>query len=450
MDQATTAGCTVEGRASPEREPLAVADRPPRVAMLASVFPPSIGGIQSHTLRLSQELVDRGGDVHVVTRIQPGLCPFERMAAVRVHRVGLAFASGPVGSVAFIAEALRAVLRLANAGHVEIIHAHQLLSPAAVGLLAAPLAGMPLVVNPHACGSLGDVGTLSATALGRLRLRAIVQRADAFVAVSRRIRDELLSVGAPAHAIWDIANGVDTDRFSPPAAKEKQMIRRALGLPGGQLAVFAGRLAPEKGVDVLVRAWPQLIARVPGTRLCIVGSGSEEPRLRELTRALRIEGSVTFTGGVTDVAPYTRAADLAVLPSHTEGMPVALLEAMSCAVPVVATRVGGSAELVQQGVTGTLVPADSPAALADAMAEALLEPASAARRAEAARVHVLARHAMRVVADQYLSLYRTLLHERGARRAPSLAPVPSASAAPHTRVARAATTDSRLATRATR
>jgi glycosyltransferase involved in cell wall biosynthesis len=82
--------------------------------------------------------------------------------------------------------------------------------------------------------------------------------------------------------------------------------------------------------------------------------------------------------------------------------------------------------LVQQGVTGTLVPADSPAALADAMAEALLEPASAGRRAEAARAHVLARHAMRVVADQYLSLYRTLLHERGARRAPSLAPVPSA------------------------
>jgi glycosyltransferase involved in cell wall biosynthesis len=389
--------------------------------MLASVFPPSIGGIQRHTLRLGQELVDRGASVHVVTRIQPGATSFERMGAVRVHRVGIAAARGAVGSAAFIAEALRAVVELALGGHVQVLHAHQLLSPTTVGLLAAPLTRLPLIVNPHANGPLGDVGVLSATAVGRVRLRAVIERADAFVAVSSRIREELLEAGAPPQAVWDIPNGVDTDRFSPAAAGEKLMIRRALGLADGQLALFAGRLAPEKGVDVLVRAWPQLVARVPGASLCLVGSGSEEQRLREMVRALRVELSVKFAGGVTDVAPYTRAADLAVLPSRTEGMPVALLEAMSCAVPVVATRVGGSAEVLEHGAMGTLVAPENPSALSESMAEVLFDVDAARARAKAAREYVLARHSMRLVADRYLALYRALLRPRSAPRSLGLA-----------------------------
>ncbi len=426
MEHAAVAGSRERSRRAGARPPPEAPDparrelrappagRPLRVAMLASVFPPSIGGIQSHTLRLGQKLVARGVEVHVVTRIQRGLSPFERMAGVRVHRVGLAAARGSAGSAAFIAEGLRALLWLRN--EVDVLHAHQLLSPATVGLLAAALTGLPLVVNPHACGSIGDVSVLSATRVGRLRLRAVVERASAFVAVSQAIRDELVAVGASPASIWNITNGVDADRFSPVLAGEKRMFRRALGFGDGPLVVFAGRLAPEKGVDVLLDAWPRLVARVPGARLCLMGSGGEEARLREQAHALRIEDSVRFTGGVDDVAPYVRVADVAVLPSRSEGMPVALLEAMSCAVPVVATRVGGSAEVLDDGVTGQLVPVESPQALAAAMAEALLERAPAARRAEAARAHVLAHHAMDAVADDFLSLYQALTGRSGAGR----------------------------------
>lgn len=406
--------------APPPRRPASEA-RLPRIAMLASVFPPSIGGIQSHTLRLGQELVGRGAEVHVVTRIQPGLSPFERMAGVRVHRVGLAAARGALGSAAFVADALRAVIGLASAGHVQILHAHQVLSPASVGVLASPMTGLPLIVNPHACGAFGDVGVLSATRLGRLRLRNVVSRADAFVAVSRQIREELLDAGARPESIWDITNGVDTDRFSPAQPAEKHVLRRVLGLSEGPLVVFAGRLAPEKGVDVLVRAWPQVVARVPDARLCVVGSGSDEAQLKDLARALRVEGSTTWTGGIPDTAPYVRAADLAALPSRTEGMPVALLEAMSSGVPVVATRVGGSAEVLEHGRTGLLVPPEDPDALGAAIATALLDEGAAARRAEAARAQALARHAMPIVADRHLALYQALLHGRSARRALSLA-----------------------------
>ncbi len=379
--------------------------RPLRVAMLTALFPPSVGGIQSHTLRLGQKLVERGVEVHVVTRCGPGLPVFERMVGVRVHRVGVSAATGAAGSLAFMAEALRAVVRLRR--HFDVLHAHQLLSPSTVGLAAAALTGLPLIVNPHACGDIGDVRVLSATRLGRLRLAAVMRGADAFVAVSGAIRDELLAAGAPPQAVWSIVNGVDTDRFAPVTPRERLVLRRSLRLGEEPLVVYTGRLAREKGVDVLVAAWPLLLARVPGARLCLLGDGPEEARLREQASALGVEASVAFLGGVPDVAPRLRAADAAVLPSRTEGMPVALIEAMSCGLPVVATAVGGSAEVLRDGTTGRLVPPDSPAALAEALAEALLEPAASAR-GRAARADVLARFAMDLVADRFLALYRTL------------------------------------------
>jgi glycosyltransferase involved in cell wall biosynthesis len=272
-------------------------------------------------------------------------------------------------------------------------------------------------VNPHACGDIGDVGVLTRSAVGRARLLAVVRRADAFVAVSRTIRDELVGAGAPPAKVWSIGNGVDTDRFAPAAAGERAVIRRALGLPGGPLAVYAGRIAPEKGVDVLVEAWPEVVARAPAARLAVIGGGPEQARVHELARALGVAGSIAFVGGVPDVAPYLRAADAAVLPSRSEGMPVALLEAMSCGLPVVATRVGGSAEVLADAPpAGWLVPAEDPRALSDALAEALLDRDAAGRRGAAARNLVLARYGMDLVVDLTLRLYASVLGRLGAAR----------------------------------
>jgi glycosyltransferase involved in cell wall biosynthesis len=387
--------------------------------MVTSIFPPSIGGIQSHTLRLAQELVRHGAEVHVVTRIQRGLAPFERMQGVRVHRVGIACASGAAGSGAFVAEATRALIELR--GQIDVVHAHQLLSPTLVGLLSSAVARLPLVLNPHACGTIGDVGVLSATPLGRLRLRMAMSRADAFVAISRTLRDELIAAGAPPHRIWSIPNGVDTDRFSPASPRERGMLRAALRLDDAPWVVYTGRLAPEKGVDLLLSAWPRLLEAVPSARLCILGTGAEERALRSQAVAHHIHDSVTFAGGTGDVAPFVRAADVAVLPSRTEGMPVALLEAMSCGLPVVATCVGGSAEVLQDGVNGRLVRPGDPVALADGLAEALLDRDSAARYGAAARSDVHDRYGMSLVADRYLALYRALVTRRHGDRALAVA-----------------------------
>ncbi len=385
------------------------AGRPLGVAMVTALFPPSIGGIQSHTLQLSRALARRGVVVHLVTRSRSGLPSHERVDGVAVHRVGTTSGPPAVGSVAFIVASARRVLALRDA--VDVVHAHQLLSPTTAGLLAAPLAALPLIVNPHACGAIGDVGVLSRTAVGRLRLAATVRRADAFVAVSRTIRDELLGAGAPPRAVWTIPNGVDTARFRPASPDERGALRASLGLGGGpdlRLVTYTGRLSPEKGVDVLLDAWPRLAARFPAARLWIVGQGDEQGRLVLRARERGISATVLFAGGVADAAPHLRASDVAVLPSRSEGMPVALLEAMACGLPVVATEVGGSAEVLAGRALGLLVPPERPEAMAQALGRALAEPARSRELGLAARAYVLEHHALERVVDRVLALYRAL------------------------------------------
>lgn len=397
---------------SPEGAPGEVAgaadpgSRPVRVAMLTSLYPPSVGGIQSHTHSLSRALAAKGAEVHVVTRRAPGHPAHAADGTLHVHRVGAPpGAPGPLATVAYVAGAARLVASLRP--RVDVIHAQQLLSPSSAALVLSVLTGTPILLNPHACGAIGDVGVLSSTALGRLRLRATVRRADAFVAISGPIGAELREAGVPEARILAVPNGVDVERFRPAAAEERAALRRSLGLPEGPLVVYTGRLAPEKGVDVLAAAWPRVLARLPSARLWMLGDGAERGRLADAARQAGVAGTIALPGPVADVSPFVRAADAAVLPSRTEGMPVALLEAMACAVPVVATAVGGSAEVLRDGVTGRLVPPERPDALADALVEALEEPAAHAR-ARAARAEVVARYGLDHVADVLLEIYARL------------------------------------------
>ena len=126
------------------------------------------------------------------------------------------------------------------------------------------------------------------------------------------------------------------------------------------------RLTHEKGIDRLIRAAPTVVAKCPEVRFVIVGDGPERPLLEAEAGRLGVDAHFHFAGHRADVGELLPAFDLFVLPSLREGLPFAVLEAMSAGLPVVATRVGGVPEAVAEGVTGLLVPADDPDALADA------------------------------------------------------------------------------------
>ncbi|MER7518509.1 glycosyltransferase [Streptomyces sp. NPDC126499] len=170
----------------------------------------------------------------------------------------------------------------------------------------------------------------------------------------------------------------------------------------GPLVVCVGRLCRQKGQDVLLAAWPAVVARVPGARLVLVGDGPEAERLRAAAPA-----SVRFTGAVADPAPWYRAADVVVLPSRWEGMALAPLEAMACGRPVVVADVDGARESLPPGhEEPCLVPPEDPTALAAALGRLLGGPDLRHSLGRQAREHVLSRFDVRRTGAAVAELYR--------------------------------------------
>lgn len=378
------------------------------VAMVASIFHPSIGGIQSHTLHVSEKLRERGVDAFVVTRHVAGLPRYEEIRGVPTFRVGSPLGGWALSATSYVLEGLRCLV--SRRDRWQVAHCHQMLSPMTLGLVARRFLGGRLVINPHACGPIGDVQTLRRGRpwTGAARLAAAIKSADAFVSVSRDIGEELRELGIEEARMWDIPNGVDIEHFQPASPAARRAMKKAVGFADGWTALYTGRLAHEKGLDVLIEAWPRVVHQRPDAQLIVVGGGPELERLCDRAEALRIENSVRFVGESSDVAPLLQAADAFVLPSRTEGCPVSLLEAMACGLPVVATRVGGMRQVMEDGVTGSFVPPEDPIALADKLLEVSHSPLAAAF-GQRARRHMSTHYSLNAVADRYIEMYENLL-----------------------------------------
>lgn len=216
--------------------------------------------------------------------------------------------------------------------------------------------------------------------LGRAINLAAFRRGAAAVAVAGEVaRSFRAAYGFDAAAV--IPNGIDLARFAPTGARERW--RRERGIANGELLVVSvARLDAQKNPLALVEAF----ARLPGApHLAIAGAGRLRDAVRERAERLGVAERVLLLGAIEDVAPLLEAADIFALASDWEGNPVAVMEAMAAGVPVVATAVGGVPELVENGVTGLLVPAGDPAALAAALTAMAADAPLRRRFSQAAR-----------------------------------------------------------------
>jgi glycosyltransferase involved in cell wall biosynthesis len=189
---------------------------------------------------------------------------------------------------------------------------------------------------------------------------------------SRAALAEEIAAGAPPGLLVHVPNAA-LPAAASPATED------ASGVPAGPFVLSVGQLDAHKGHRVLLAAWPEVVRARPGTRLVLVGDGPCRSALEEQARALGVASSVDFAGFRAGARAFLSACRILVQPSFTEGMPNAVLEAMSAGRPVVASRVGGLPELVIDGVTGLLVPAGDAPALAAAMVALLDDPARADR-----------------------------------------------------------------------
>jgi glycosyltransferase involved in cell wall biosynthesis len=234
---------------------------------------------------------------------------------------------------------------------------------------------------------------------------------DRLIAVSEGVRLTHEGIGVPAERLVTVPNGIVPRGPGPGRAAA----RAALGLRPDQLVVMTvGRLMVQKGQRYLVAAMPALAERFPRLAVVIVGGGYLAGDLARQAAELGVAGFLHLPGHRTDARMLLDAADVFVLPSRQEGMPLAALEAMDAGLPVVATDVIGTAEIVAHGMTGTLVPPQDPPALAEALAELLADPDLRQRYARAGRIRYVEHFTARRMAQDTLRVYEDVLAEVGA------------------------------------
>ncbi len=232
----------------------------------------------------------------------------------------------------------------------------------------------------------------------------------AVIAISDPVRDHLINdfKVKPAN-VRLIPNGVDSAEFYPLPFSEKTHLKEQFKVSGHPVVGIIARLSVVKGIDVLLRAGATLVKKHSQLRLLIVGVGPEEAELRKLTEELQITAAVTFLPVVNRTVELLNLMDIFVLPSRQEGLGLSVLEAQAVGLPVVASKVGGLASLLQDGQTGLLVPPENPELLARAIGYLIDQPEYAARIAEAGRVHVQEHFAADRMVQTTIELYQEML-----------------------------------------
>jgi glycosyltransferase involved in cell wall biosynthesis len=286
--------------------------------------------------------------------------------------------------------------RILSARQVDVLHCHQY-TPFVYGSLAKLLRPRTrLVFTEH--GRLSD----AAPSTRRRRANAWLGRIPGrFFAVSDELRGFLEAEGFPAGRLEVLPNGIDPG--SPPAAADRVRSRAALDLPEGVPVVgTAARLDPVKDLPSLVAAFARLRERLPSVRLVVVGDGPERGRIEREVSSRGLAAAVSLPGHRADVRALLPGFDLYVNCSTYEGVSLTILEAMAAGLPVVATRVGGTPEVVVDGETGLLVPPRDDAALEAALADLLADRERRIRLGAAGRARVEQRFAF----DRMMSMYR--------------------------------------------
>jgi len=332
---------------------------------VAQVVRPAEGGIRRHVSLLTATL---SRTEFKSTVYAPSAFTLEAVGGVVAANV-IPVDIAPVTSAG---RDMRAIIALARClrGTADIVHAHGLRA-AFIGVSAAKLAGIPVVFTAH------NVPPRPGR-LQKLIVSLISAQSDAIITVSEAIAQQFVELGCAKSKLHVIPNGIQLARYSGVVPGE----RAALGVrEDDPVVIYVGRLSPEKGVRVLLDAFTLVKKSIPTVQLLIVGSGPDEAELR--SSALKTRSDIHFTGNRDDVPQLMAAADVVAIPSFTEGQGIVAIEAMASGIPVVASRVGGLVETIQDGVTGMLVSPHSAQELATAIETLLLDDEGAKRMAAA-------------------------------------------------------------------
>lgn len=412
------------------------------IYIVIGTFYPLVGGAETQALAQGRSLRARGYQSTIVTFHHEQAWPsHDEIEGVPVLRV----AGNILGQRERLPRPAQQVLYLLallvmgwtlwqHRQRYDILHLYQLSLLTLPTALACRVTGKPLIISVRSAGS-GKTSPKRETAsllpgpldpstpwlrvdaqtwidgdlaglvrMGKPVVRFAYAQAQAahakIILLNWRMQDYLAAHDFQLPDVQCIPNGVDTTRFYPaqypPTGSQDPIV------------VCVSKLRYEKGIDVLLQAWRLVQHEIPQARLLIVGSGPLEFQLRCMAEALDIRESVEFAGLQTDVCAQLQRAHLAILPSRWEGMPNALLEAMACGLPCVATRVSGSEDIIEHGVNGLLVDSEDYKAMARALLTLLHDSELTQRYAQAALATIKLHYSLEQITKRYMELYQSL------------------------------------------
>lgn len=378
-----------------------------RILMYSRYFPPEYSGAALQAISLAKELRRRGHYVEFATQRWPGLPAEDRVDGFFVTRLEAGRGRKH--------QELRLwwnLFRFLQRRHqdFDVLHSHgAYYTDAMVGPLGRWFHKRSLVKASLTDNDLHDLGQ---SISGRIHL-AMLRQVDKCIAISPDLQREFIDGGVSPEQVTYLPNSVDLERFAPASAVERRALRDRLGLPlEGMLALYVGVFDARKNIGWLAEQWVARKGFGTGGRLVTVGPTSRDDAggvfkqgLRELAASYP---DLMWVGDeVPNVEDYLRAADLFVLPSKSEGLPNAVLEAMACGLPCVAADIGGTRDLVQEGHTGYLFRLNDPESLSHAMRNVTRDDLG--RLGAVARRVVEEGFSVRDVAVRYENMCHTLL-----------------------------------------
>ena len=376
-----------------------------KLLMIIGLFYPFIGGAEKECQKLSKRLIGKGFLVTILTQHRDGLPEYEEIDGIPVYRK---IKGWHLFELTYMLSVFYFLLK--HRKRIDIIQCFGLYLFIPPALLMKYLFSKKVVSRLECSGHFGDFWRITQLKWKKL-IMASSRRLDKIIFISSDIRMELIENQYPLERLVCIANSVDAERFKPP---EKHENRDSINI------LFVGRLDEQKGLDYLIKAMVIIKSKESNVRLFIVGDGQLRAHLEELCRKLELDDHIVFVGFADDVLRYYQAAHIFVLPSLSEGMPLSLLEAMSCGLPVVATLVGGNAEVLDShggkaivshchiGENGILVNPRDVEGLAEALLKLSKDEDLSRQLGKRARKLVEEKFSQEKIVNEYMDLYYSL------------------------------------------
>jgi len=380
-----------------------------KICAFSYYFPPHFSGAGLQTLTLAKELAKQGVHYFFVTVDNTGLPRHDTFQGFDVYRI----ADGPKKHGEFILwwNLFRTLHSLRQ--RFDIIHASgSTYRNSAVGIIGKLLGKKSLTLVSMAHNDLYPIGR---TRVGRAQ-KYLLGHVDRYVSLSRQISDEIKSLPLDQSKAVEISQGVDTERFSPVELVERSRLRKQLNLPERPIALFAGVFDSRKNVEWLVHTWVKHSERFFGWCLLLVGPTSRDrretglrERLQDLVQREGLNDDILFRDFSPTPEDYYRSADLFILPSLNEGLPNVVLEAMSCGLPCVVTKISGTTDIVDHGNSGMLFDVNDERSFIDAITPLLGNAHRRRSLGRQASAEIHSRLSSKKSAERYLRLYRSML-----------------------------------------